>query len=138
MALISCWREFIFAGLALDVGLGNLETLQDALHRGADGGAHGFYTGIQINDSRVILGRGAEQAVALNNQLIILVDDTSQVIVLKADIGGNDLVRVLRVVDVVLEELHKADLGGVLDTLLLVFGGFRQGELGIAGEVGQA
>lgn len=128
---------FELPGLAFDVGLGNLESFQHAGYRGLYVVTGRLDAGIHVDNGRVILRRGAEQAFPLNQQGVVLVDDLAQILVLQADIDRDDFVRVGGIVDVVAQEFHQADLGLVLDAQLLVLGVFFQGQFGIAGQVRQ-
>lgn len=128
---------FELAGLALDVGLGNLESFQYAGYRGLYVVAGGLDAGVHVDDGGVVFRRGAEQAFPFNQQGVVLVDDLAQILVLQTHVGRDDFVRVGGIVDVVAQEFHQADLGLVLDAQLLVLGVFFQGQFGIAGQVRQ-
>lgn len=137
--LLRCAADAAFElpGLALDVGLGNLESFQYAGYRSLYVVAGRLDAGVHVDDGGVVLRRGAEQAFPLNQQGVVLVDDLAQILVLQAHIGRDDFVRVGGVVDVVAQEFHQADLGLVLDAQLLVLGVFFQGQFGVAGQIRQ-
>lgn len=129
---------FELAGLALDVGLGNLESFQYAGYRGLYVVAGGLDAGVHVDDGGVVFRRGAEQAFPFNQQGVVLVDDLAQILVLQPHVGRDDFVCVSGVVDVVTQEFHQADLGLVLDAQLLVLGTLLQRQFGVAGQIRQA
>jgi len=67
-----------------------------------------------------------------------LVDDRTEVLVFQTYIGRNDFVGVSRIVDIVAQKFHQADLGLVFDAELFVLGVFLKCQLGIACQIGQS
>ncbi len=129
---------FELACLTVDVAAGDLESFQYAGYRGLYVVAHGLDAGVHVYYGRIVLARGTEQPLALDEHGVILVDDRTQVLVLQAYIGRNDFLFVGRIVDIVAQEFYQTYLGLVFDAQLFVFGVFLQGQLGVAGQVGQS
>ena len=126
------------ARLTVDVRLGDLETLQDTVHRRLHVAAHSLDAGVHVDDRRVAVRRGAQQALALDDHCVVLVDDRGEVLIPQAHVGRDHLVHVRRIVDIIAEILHQVDLRGVLRTLLLIPRAFLQSHLGVARQIRQA
>lgn len=125
------------ACLAVEVLLGNLQSAEHTLHGGLHTEVHGCQIGVELHHCRVLFRRGEQEALALGKLRVILVDGGAQHTVLQTDVARDDLVLVGRIVDVVAQETHEADLCLVLHALLLVLRVLLQDELCIAHQVGQ-
>ena len=126
------------ARLTVDVRLGDLETPQDTVHRRLHVAAHSLDAGVHVDDGRVAVRRGTQQALALDDHRVVLVDDRGEVLIPQAHVGRDHLVHVRRIVDIIAEILHQVDLRGVLRTLLLIPRAFLQSHLGVARQIRQA
>ena len=106
-----------------------------------DGGqyiaAHGADAGIQIDYHRVVFLRGAEQALAFQQHLIVAVDQFGQSGICQAYIDRKYFVGMIRIVGIAGQELYQPELGAVFSTFFFVFRVFTQCQLGVAFQVGQ-
>ena len=73
--------RFVAFRLTVEVGLGDEEPFLHALYRGLHIDAHGTDAGIQCLHRRVIFGRSAEQALAFDQHLVVVVDGAAQSLV---------------------------------------------------------
>ena len=85
----------VAAGLAVEVGLGDDQLLAGALEAGCQALAQAGKLGVEAADDGVGLGRGAQEAVALDHALVVGADEGGDGLVGEADVDGQHVVKVL-------------------------------------------
>ena len=85
---------FKLPGLAVEVLFRDLKTAQHARHRRLHAPAHRFQIGIELHYGGVLFRRGEQQAVALAQLGVVLVDGRAQALVLQTHIAGYHLIAV--------------------------------------------
>ena len=128
----------IFACLAFQIRLGDGQASLYAVDGGQHIAAHGADAGIQIDYHRVVFLRGAEQALAFQQHLVVAVDQFGKTGICQAYIDRKYFVGVIRIVGIAGQELYQPELGAVFGTFLFVFRVFTQRQLGIAFQVGES
>ena len=91
----------------------------------------------RLTTYRVVFLRGAEQALAFQQHLIVAVDQFGQSGICQAYIDRKYFVGMIRIVGIAGQELYQPELGAVFSTFFFVFRVFTQCQLGVAFQVGQ-
>lgn len=128
----------VLVGLGVQVGLGDEQGLAGARYGGHQVGVHVAEVGREPADHRVLFGRGAQQAVALQHLGVVLADEGRDGRIVQTHVDRQHRVGVGGVVQVVGQVVDEVDLGGVLVAELFVARTFGYGLLGVAAQVGQA